>query len=225
MQMAEYISKSPRVVGEFDAAALHQSIDEAVASDPNISAIGVMQKFSQSSQSQTPYMEDIASINWAGLFNRRAFENRRSDGQIDEISYESSARTTSTNEWHPDVSSSNRYLILPEILTGASRWPTQFLLGRIAVEREDLEEMGVSDFWKSEAGRLAVERALTKGDAYTHEFEPGEVVKVPKGTLHRRNIPLGTEGFRYFMRHFPKHDIIRAGTARGRLRPSIYKMS
>lgn len=219
--MAEYLSKSPKVVGEFDAAALHQRIDEVVASEPNISAIGMMQKLSQPSESQTPYIEDIASINWSWLFSRRAFENCYSDGQISEIFYELSARTTSTNEWHPDVSSSNRYLILPEILTGASRWPTQFLLGRIAVERGDLEEMGISYFWESEAGRLAVESALTKGDAYTHEFEPGEVVKVPKGTLHRRNIPPGAEGFRYFMRHFPKHGIIRAGTTRGRLRPSI----
>src|SRR5581483_11007253 len=102
-------------------------------------------------------------------------------------------RETAVDAWHPDTNASNSLLVLPEILTTASRWPTQFLIGRVAVTLQQFryasERSFEMAFWKQPEREDAIRAALERGDAYIHRFQPGEVVKAPPGILHRRHIP------------------------------------
>lgn len=214
-----YLSEMPKVVGEYDAADLHNRIDTATSGQPSLSAYAVLKILADGIE--YPSIEDAVKIKYARFFNPCAFENYHSDGQVDDLDIVSAGpRNASIDDWHPDNNSGNRMQVLPEILTTASVWPTEFLIGKIAVipGRKPYRPFEYS-YWESGVGKSAIAAALESGNAYKHKFEPGEVLKVPKGTLHRRNIPENSQGYRYFMRRFPRFDIFRAGTNLGRMRP------
>lgn len=214
-----YLSEIPKIVGEYDAADLHNRIAQAEAEQPDINSYDVLRMLAGGIK--YPGIGDAVKIKYARFFKPAAFENYYADGQVDNIEFVTPGpRDTVVDSWHPD-SSDNRLLVLPEFLTTASVWPTEFLIGRVAISRTALKRVGSFEYyyWVSEEGKDAIHTALNKGNAYVHKFEPGEVLKVPGGTLHRRNIPEVWSGYRYFMRRFPRFDTFRSSTNLGRMRP------
>lgn len=207
-----YKSDMPKIVGEFDAASLHQHIAKIAAERPGLSGYEMLKALAGDT---IPYpgIEDIIDIKWARLFRPGAFESFSTDGQVNDLLLiNDNNRHSPIDAWHADTSD-NRLQVLPEVLTTASRWPTEFLVGKIAVLSPDYM------VWDSKTGQYSIGRALDRGDVHLKRFEAGQVLKVPKGTLHRRNIPAGSNGYRYFMRKFPRFSTFRAGTNIGRIRP------
>lgn len=213
-----YLSEMPKVVGEYDATDLHNRIDSAAAGRLDLSPNDILKILA--GDIKYPTIKDAVNIKYARFFNPTAFENYYSDGQVDDLGIINvGPKNTPIDSWHPDNSSSNRLQVLPEILTTASRWPTEFLIGKIAVIPSMKQyRLFEYEYWESNVGKDAIAKAVERGNAFTHKFEPGEVLKVPKGTLHRRNIPNNSHGYRYFMRRFPRFDVFRAGTNLGRMR-------
>jgi hypothetical protein len=216
-----YASVKPKVVGEFDAGDLNRRIDEYADGRPDLFTFDFIRGLA-SPDTTHPGMGDVLHIAWKHFFRPRAFGGHYMDGQISEIEFiKPEVRDTSIDSWHADTTSSNRRKVYPETLTTAARWPTEFLIGNIAVSKTLFKDQHGHlqwQFWSSATGETLINQAMEKGDAYIHTFEPGEIIKVPKGTLHRRSIPAEASGYRYFMRHFPRQDLFRTGTNRGRIR-------
>lgn len=206
-----YSSEMPKVVGEFDATDLHRRINMVAEGLPGYEVaqrLACQQGLGYSSMSQ------IAEIKWSRFFRRNVYDSNTIDGQADYIDVVSNYKG-SVDEWHVDTLDSNRYLVLPDILTTASCWPTMFAVGKIAMHP------GEFGFWESEQGIRAIDKAITSGDAHLVKFLPGQVLKVPRGTIHKRDIQDAIPGsYRYFMRKFPNYSIGHAGTALGRRRIS-----
>lgn len=207
----------PKVVGEFDAAALNSRMDTIAAT--NGGARVPLTQLCAPNQS----LLDVVDINYRWFFRAGAYESVTSVGQIATIQKVDDLcnPTDGTNRWHPDDYVNARFQVLPNVLTGASRYPTEFLVGRVAVTWQQFRSSDFFElfFWERDEAQQIVAEAIEKGDAYSHRFEPGEVVKAPPGSLHRRNIPQHATGFRFFMRKFPAINIVHAGTNLGRMRP------
>jgi hypothetical protein len=212
-----YSSEMPKIVGEFDAEELHGRIDQIVAEFPDSKSYDIQRHLSGD---EFRLMKDIVPKRYNRLFRSASYNDFRG-GWTDEIYYISAGNDTGVDEWHFDTNGNARIFELTEILTGASRWPTEFLVGRIGVGQcvAFSRHWDLNHRWETEAGRDAIETAIQLGDAQVIRFEPGEMLKVPPGTLHRRNIPEGEEGFRYFVRNFPFRSPLKQGTVLGRLRP------
>lgn len=210
-----YVSKEPRVVGEFDATMIHQRIDEVTSQNPNATVWNLGSQICDHVDFPDK-LRDLINTHRAPLSYRRAFINT-GVSLWEGLEYMHPGRNLENIDgWHVDIKPDRR-LPLQEILTAASRWPTEFLLGKLSLTN-DLRLYEPS-FWKSEVGREVIEDALLDGDVRIHKFSPGDVLKVPKGTIHRRHVPSDEEGFRFFMRSFPRHaNPARAGTVRGRMR-------
>ncbi len=214
-----YNSEIPRVVGEFDAEGLHQRIDSVAPRDVSMYSHGVVSAICKAEAlDKFTSIEDIAQIKWKFLFRPNTFKNYTIDGQVNYIEQiRNFVADSSVDEWHHDSAPSNRLLQLPEILTTASRWPTSFLIGNISIQPQHIPRLSTR-FWSTDLGKEAIQNALTKGDVHEHKFKAGEVVVAPSGTLHRRDIPNGATGYRYFIRHFPHIDMFHSDTVLGRVR-------
>jgi hypothetical protein len=213
-----YLSDIPRVVGEFNADALNEKIDAIAAQHPDAAIFPV-----QALCSPDRGLMGVVNIRYKFLFRPGAFESATIDGQVAEVQRVKGS-LIDIDQWHVDRLDHARLLTLPEILTTASRYPTKFLLGHIAIPTEYLGAYMRSDynFWQSAAGKTAIHGAIANGDAAEHRFEPGEVVSVPPGTLHKRDIPYGATGFRFFMRKFPNQGLLHAGSKFGRLKVPLF---
>lgn len=214
-----YASEMPRVVGEFDAEMLHKRIDSVAPADASLNGHTVVNAICEAEGiNKYTSIEDIAGIRWHRFFRPGAFMSLSSDGEVNYLyNHQNHVPDQFSDGWHPDDNESNRLLQLPEILTTTSKWPTKFLVGKIAIKTRDIP-MLTPDFWVSDTGKEAVDAAIEKGDAHEHKSEEGKVLVMPKGALHRRDIPAGFTGYRYFMRRFPTIDALHSGTVLGRIR-------
>lgn len=206
------MSEMPKVVGEFDAAKLHTRIDTFVEQNPDASLEQLNYGLGDDPATSIR-VEQVANIQWNRLFWRGSFALNTGDGQANSVVLEGDRYRASIDEWHPDTRDAKK-LVLPETLTGASKWPTEFLIGRVAVDPQLIAIDEFEDkFWRSEAGKEAIGLALLKGDAYLHKFKPGEIVKAPPGVIHRRCILSEVADYRYFLRLFPRLPILNSATS------------
>lgn len=214
-----YSSEMPRVVGEFDAESLHQKIDSVAPPDVSMYSQRVVSAICRAEGlDRLTSIEDIAQIKWKFLFRPNTFRSLTIDGQVNYIEQiRNFAGDSLADELHPDDAPFNRIFQLPEVLTTASRWPTSFLIGNISLRPRHIPQLSTR-FWSTNLGKEAIKNALEKGDVHEHKFNEGEVVVAPSGTLHRRDIPKGATGYRYFMRHFPNIDMLHSDTVLSRLR-------
>ncbi len=213
-----YKSDSPRIVGGFDATQLHDRINEILEASPGSSPFEVQR---QLAGGEFDLMKNIVEIKWNRLFFPGAFENIHSDGQFNDLVSVSGYRKGLTDGWHADTAGDARVFKLTEFLTGASRWPTEFLVGRIELSGVQIfdRHWNPNHRWDVEDGKAAIDNALERGDAEVVSYSPGQMLRVPAGTLHRRNIPGGESGLRYFIRHYPRFGFVRHRAFAQKLRP------
>jgi len=207
----------PRVVGEFDAELLQANATRALEEVGEFGHNRIQGLLASEKGSPYMTMSQIAEIKWKRLFIPEAYESFTIDGQVDDLEILDNPSKGPVDEWHPDNLGGDIF-DLPRILTGASIYPTLFLVGRIALPGEALRHIRSFDFWRSEGAKIAIEKAIEKGNARPVHFLPGQIVVAHPGTLHKRDLPEDASGIRYFMRKFPKLGLGYTGNAFGRLR-------
>lgn len=213
-----YDSRMPQVVGAFDAAGLHARIDAVTGGDTNLHNYTVQQRLGNGTH---VLMHQVVSIDYAGSFNPAAFADIH-NGNVNELQHVTAGQVYDVDAWHADTMTAAQRLKCIAFLTGSSCWPTEFLIGRIGLSTNLKHKQYVdpNKYWDSPAGKEDLAAAIHKGDAYVQQFNPGDILNVPAGTLHRRAVPIDWSGYRYFMRKFPRHGLLRSCTTKQRLKPS-----
>ncbi len=214
-----YHSEMPKIVGEFNATRLHELIDGVAPENASLDGYTIVDRIQQALDINIyADIETIAGISWGRFFSPGAFKGYTNDSDVNFLDAIQQHEGTSTvDKWHADDNASARVLSLPQTLTTASRWPTHFIIGDVAVRYPQL--LHSLRFWSTNEGEEAISRAVDKGDAREFLFETGQVVVAPPGVIHRRDIPTGASGYRYFMRLFPRFGVIRSEAFIGRVRP------
>lgn len=199
-----YYSEMPNVVGEFDAESMHQDLESLRADSPELEPLKIITQYVENG-AVLPH--DIGrGIHWnSSRMARKYPRNQNTSSYLSYIDADTSNRAI--DHWHVDtLNNDNRQHKLTEIVVASSNFPTQFLIGRLAITHEGLRktEQHAFQYWAKDQGAAHVAEALEKGDATIVTFKPGEVVQAPHGTLHRRYLPEDQEGFRYFLRLYPR---------------------
>ena len=199
----QYEMQMPRVVGEFDAEGLHRRIDAICKDNP---AIWSGQLLLALGEGKPKLISEIAGVRYHKKFNPDMYDNCHLDGQTDELLHVSGHNPTFVDTWHMDTVDDIGGLRSPSILTGASIWPTAFLVGRVGLSFADLKAMtaDMHDFFGTEQGTDAINRAIVRGDARVEKLAAGEIAVAGSGIIHKRSVPEVHVGYRYFIRRFPR---------------------
>ncbi len=198
-----YETHMPEVVGEFDAEGLHARIDAIMADNPNIWSGQLLLTLGEG---KSKMIEEIAGVRYHKKFNPASYDNPYMDGQTDDLMHVSGHTQSLVDNWHMDRVHGSRLQYSPSILTGASIWPTAFLVGRIGLSFTDLRKMitDTHNFFSTQQGSEVINRAIERGDARVEKLAPGEIAVAESGILHKRDVPEVHEGYRYFIRKFPR---------------------
>lgn len=182
-------------IGEFDAAAVQADIDTGnyvalIEVNSRVKYLAGMKSFT-------------GSLEYFGVEHAELWEEPCFDTYLESPRTALNAPLQNEDKWHVDVdiynnASTTVWKYIPLILA-TTQHPTETLSGAATVPR--LHNAGetnvvnvVSDFFDSDEGQAALEVAIETGDMEPSNFQLGNILFLPKGTLHRRPQKLHNAG-------------------------------